>query len=575
MYQSLYRKWRPRTFDELCGQDHITTILRRQCEENRVSHAYLFCGTRGTGKTSTAKILAKAVNCEHPVNGNPCCECASCLSIDSGAATDVLEIDAASNNSVGDIRGLRDEVIYPPSVLKKRVYIIDEVHMLSSGAFNALLKTLEEPPEYIVFILATTELNKLPPTIVSRCVRFDFQRLSEQVITDRLLFVSAQESIGLDEDAAGLIARLADGAMRDGLSILEACNTGLGAGGRITASDVEQRVGLAGADQLYAMMKALFERNTPGALEIVDDVHRSSKDLSVFLDDLSAMTRDLLVMTEMKKAKVRSGGKFRYQKEELRLLNEFEPILTSGYLTWMCGVLEEATGRLSRYASDAKIRTDLMVIRLCDPQLSDNASALLARISALEAAVNALKSGTARLSPASLKADEPRPSPAQEANRNETATAVETVEPSKEDQTNAEPETASSVPEGPAPVSNEEKPAEEDPEPAQPVSQEQPEAEPASGNAGFLPFDRKPELLELMEKHPDSLPFLQKGDMLCDPGNGVFLIRTERFGVTFLQYGRNPGFIREALKALTGIDWELRFEPLEEPKQTSLFDELE
>ena len=204
MYLSLYRKWRPRTFDEMCGQEHITAILKKQCINNRVSHAYLFCGTRGTGKTSSAKILAKAVNCENPVDGNPCNQCAACKSIDNGSSTDVLEIDAASNNKVDNVRDLRDEVVYPPSVLKKRVYIIDEVHMLTDSAFNALLKTLEEPPEYVVFILATTEINELPPTIISRCIRFDFSRIDVEAVEKRIEYVAGQESIPLAEGAANL-----------------------------------------------------------------------------------------------------------------------------------------------------------------------------------------------------------------------------------------------------------------------------------------------------------------------------------------------------------------------------------
>ncbi|MBQ3153833.1 MAG: DNA polymerase III subunit gamma/tau, partial [Clostridia bacterium] len=298
MYQALYRKWRPRTFDEISGQEHITKILRMQCEENRVSHAYLFCGTRGTGKTSTAKILAKAINCDNPVNGNPCNCCYACTSIDSGTATDVLEIDAASNNGVDDIRELRDEVVYPPSVLKKRVYIIDEVHMLSSGAFNALLKTLEEPPEYIAFILATTELNKLPATIISRCIRFDFNRLSEEIIADRLRYVAKEENIPLGEGAAELLSRLADGALRDGLSILEACTSGVGEGHAVTAQSVRDRLGIADADQIVAYYSAVAAGNVPDALAVLEEIHCSSKDIGVFLEDNAAKARDMLVMQQ-------------------------------------------------------------------------------------------------------------------------------------------------------------------------------------------------------------------------------------------------------------------------------------
>ena len=354
-----------------------------QCEENRVSHAYLFCGTRGTGKTSTAKILAKAINCENPVDGNPCNCCYACTSIDAGTATDVLEIDAASNNGVDDIRELRDEVVYPPSMLKKRVYIIDEVHMLSSGAFNALLKTLEEPPEYIAFILATTELNKLPATIVSRCIRFDFNRLSEEIIADRLRYVAEQENIPLGAGAAELLSRLADGALRDGLSILEACTSGVGEGHAVTAQSVRERLGIADADQLVAYYAAVATGNIPDALSVLEEIHCSSKDIGVFLEDISAMARDLLVMQQLKNASQRNLS-FRFAKEASSLLERFANVFTQETLFYYCSVLEDTQSRISRYATDKKMLLEFATIRLCDVSLSENPKALLARISRLE-----------------------------------------------------------------------------------------------------------------------------------------------------------------------------------------------
>ena len=383
VYQALYRKWRPRTFDEISGQQHITKILRLQCLENRVSHAYLFCGTRGTGKTSTAKILAKAINCENPSNGNPCNCCYACTSIDSGNATDVLEIDAASNNGVDDIRDLRDEVVYPPSMLKKRVYIIDEVHMLSTGAFNALLKTLEEPPEYIAFILATTELSKLPATIISRCIRFDFSRLSEDIIADRIRYVAEQEHISLGEGAAELLARLADGALRDGLSILEACTSGVGEGNEITAEAIRERLGIADADQLLAYYRGICSKDTPAALTILNEVHSSSKDITIFVEDVSALARDLLVLRQMKTVPQR-GGLFRFQKEAEQLLREYPDVLTTEALFHICAVLEETLGHIGKYATNKKMLLEFATIKLCDFSLSDSTKALLARISRLE-----------------------------------------------------------------------------------------------------------------------------------------------------------------------------------------------
>ena len=223
MHQALYRKWRPQVFDDVYGQEHITSILKYETENHKFSHAYLFCGSRGTGKTTCAKILAKAVNCESPVNGSPCNKCASCMAVDSGAATDVLEMDAASNNGVENIRDIRDEVVYTPSSLKYRVYIVDEVHMLSGSAFNALLKTLEEPPSHVVFILATTELHKLPATIISRCQRFDFRRIATDTLVSRLSYIAERENISAQPEALRAIAKLAQGGMRDAISLLELC----------------------------------------------------------------------------------------------------------------------------------------------------------------------------------------------------------------------------------------------------------------------------------------------------------------------------------------------------------------
>lgn len=374
MYLSLYRKWRPKTFDEISGQEHITTILKKQCINNRVSHAYLFCGTRGTGKTSSAKILAKAVNCESPIDGNPCNKCPSCKMIDSGSATDVLEIDAASNNRVDNIRDLRDEVVYPPSVLKKRVYIVDEVHMLSSSAFNALLKTLEEPPEYVVFILATTELNELPPTIISRCIRFDFSRIDSEAVKKRLEFVACQENIALADGASDLLAQLADGSMRDALSLLEACSNGNS--NALTKESIRSVLGLAGEEIIYSLLHSIASKNVPEAINIVESIHRSSKDISVFIDDLSLAVRDIIIEKQLIKFGKHGNIKPEYQSviEELSL----------EHLFYISGVLEETASRISRYAMNKRVILEMAVIRMCDKSISDSPKALAARISDLE-----------------------------------------------------------------------------------------------------------------------------------------------------------------------------------------------
>lgn len=385
MYQALYRKYRSRTFDELAGQDNVTTVLKKQAAQNRVSHAYLFCGTRGTGKTSSAKILAKAVNCENPSDGNPCNECGNCRSIDNGTAIDVLEIDAASNNRVADVRELIDEVVYPPSVLKKRVYIIDEVHMLSDSAFNALLKTLEEPPEYVLFILATTELNALPPTIISRCMRFDFKRIDPEILSGIVLNVAEKENIKINTDASMLIARLADGSARDALSLLDACSAGRNDNTEITLFDIQQQLGITNNDIIINLFEAISKKNIALSLDYLNQVHKSSKDLNVFLVDLISFVRDLLIVKSI------PSGSADYVKEHFFFssfafdkLNKLITAFTTETLLYFSSVLEESLNYISRFTVNKKTFFELTIIKLCDITLSESPKALLARISELE-----------------------------------------------------------------------------------------------------------------------------------------------------------------------------------------------
>ena len=301
VYQALYRKYRPQTFSDVVGQKGVTDTLRAQLETGKLSHAYLFTGTRGTGKTSCAKILAKAVNCLDPQDGNPCNCCAACRAIDDGSCMDVLEIDAASNNGVDSVRILRDDAIYTPSEVKKRVYIIDEVHMLSIAAFNALLKIIEEPPEHLLFILATTELNKVPATILSRCQRFSFRRLRPEDIADRLNFIAYQEGIQIEPAALRLLSRLADGALRDGVSLLDQCASACT--GELTEELVCRTLGLAGAKRTAELLMAAAKQDTAAALSIFETLYAEGKDLGALFDELSALCRDLLVL----KAAPRSG----------------------------------------------------------------------------------------------------------------------------------------------------------------------------------------------------------------------------------------------------------------------------
>ncbi|MBE6576610.1 MAG: DNA polymerase III subunit gamma/tau [Ruminococcaceae bacterium] len=383
MHQALYRKWRPQTFDDVCGQEHITSILKYETEHNKFSHAYLFCGSRGTGKTTCAKILAKAVNCESPVNGSPCNKCASCLAIDSGAATDVLEMDAASNNGVDNIRDIRDEVVYMPTSLKYRVYIVDEVHMLSGSAFNALLKTLEEPPAHVVFVLATTELHKLPTTIISRCQRFDFRRISTEVLMDRLSYIAENEGIKYQKDALRVIAKIAQGGMRDAISLLELC---AGTRNEVDLAVVNETLGAGDRDSIDNTVRAIARGNYDAIFATVNDVVNSSKDITVFWEDLAAYYRDMLVMKTTASAQ-------RYldlTENESEQLKATCSLFTKETLLWHCKVIDEAYHIMKKSGGAKRTVAEMALIRICDGTLDNSVDALSSRISKLE---NALASG--------------------------------------------------------------------------------------------------------------------------------------------------------------------------------------
>lgn len=376
MYQALYRKWRPRTFEDVVGQSHITDTLKRQVSADRLSHAYLFTGTRGTGKTTCAKILARAVNCRNPQNGNPCNQCPACLGIENGSILDVLELDAASNNGVDQVRALRDEAVYTPAAVRKRVYIVDEVHMLSTPAFNALLKILEEPPSHLMFILATTELHKVPATIKSRCQQFSFKRILPGQIAQRLSYVAQQESIDLTEEGAALLARLADGGLRDALSLLDQCS---GGGGRVDEQSILDTLGLAGNLETAALMERLSEHDTAAALETLARLYANGKDVGAVLGELSALTRDLLLRKTAPRgaAALLTGG---YDEATMRRLGEK---LTAQRLLQMLTVLQNTCADLAR-SSNRRTDAELCLIRLSDEGLDESLAGLAARVARLE-----------------------------------------------------------------------------------------------------------------------------------------------------------------------------------------------
>ncbi len=387
LHQALYRKWRPKSFSDVCGQEHITAILRYQIENGKTSHAYLFCGSRGTGKTTCAKILARAVNCENPHGGDPCGECAACRSADLSGCIDIVEMDAASNNGVDDIRQIRDEVEYLPAELKFKVYIIDEVHMLSASAFNALLKTLEEPPPHVMFILATTELQKIPATILSRCQRFDFRRIAGDVLAARLEYIAKEEGIELDHEAAFMLAHLAQGGMRDAISLLELCS---GENKPITADVVEEIAGTGGRDVILKLLGAICDKDYDTIFSEIGKMFMSSKDLAVFWQDLIAFYRDMLVVKTTKGARDYLDLSEKQYVELIEIAGRF----AVETLIYHAKLLDEALVSMRISSTSKRLTAEMTLIRMCDERFSATNEALASRLTRLE---DKIKSGAFRM----------------------------------------------------------------------------------------------------------------------------------------------------------------------------------
>lgn len=382
MYQVLYRKWRPRFFSDVAGQPQVTITLKNELKAGRIGHAYLFTGSRGTGKTTCAKILAKAINCLDPQDGDPCGKCEICRGIDSGTVMDITEIDAASNNGVDNIRTLREEVSFTPAAAKYRVYIIDEVHMLSSGAFNALLKTLEEPPAHVIFILATTEAHKLPATILSRCQRFDFHRISLEDIAARLHYVAEKEGASLSKDAAFLIARLADGALRDALSLLDQC---IGRNREVTSQVVTDTAGLAGNDHLFCFTEAISKQDGASVLEQIDRLYTGSKDMGRLCEELIGHFRNLMLFKTLPDPR-KMIFLVETEYEQTRLQAK---LFSAEQIIHALDTLQAAQERIFR-GGNRRVEMEMCLLKLCSPALDNTAEAMLHRISRLE---RTLKSG--------------------------------------------------------------------------------------------------------------------------------------------------------------------------------------
>lgn len=387
-YMALYRKWRPDTFEEVKGQDHVVTTLKNQIINNRIGHAFLFCGTRGTGKTSIAKLFAKAVNCEHPINGSPCNECTACRAIADGSSMNVIEIDAASNNGVDNIRQIREEVQYSPSEGKYKVYIIDEVHMLTQGAFNALLKTLEEPPAYVIFILATTESHKIPITISSRCQKYEFRRISVETISDRLMELLGREQIEAEKKAVDYIAKAADGSMRDALSILDQC-IAFNIGKELTYENVLDTIGAVDIDVFARLLDCVIKLDVVGAIDLVDEVVWQGRELSRFVSEFTWFLRNVLLV----KVSPEADQKLDMSAENLERLRQLAAQIDTDALIRYINIFSDTSANI-KYAVQKRIVLELAVIKLCKPEMETDYSALLDRVRVLE---QKLESGAAGL----------------------------------------------------------------------------------------------------------------------------------------------------------------------------------
>lgn len=515
MYRAFYRKYRPSTFTDVVGQQHITTTLENAVKSGKTSHAYLFTGSRGTGKTSCAKILAKAVNCLDSHNGNPCNECEICKGIDNGSILDIIEIDAASNNGVDNIRDLREEANFTPANAKYRVYIIDEVHMLSIGAFNALLKTLEEPPAHVIFILATTEVHKLPSTILSRCQRFDFKRIPPEDMAVRLKEVAQKESLQLADDGAMLIARIADGAMRDALSLLDRCSSYEGV---IDSAAVASSAGLAGREYIFELCDCILEKDSAKALEVIDKLYNDSCDMERLITELTSHFRNLMVSKAVKNFEdmiICSQG-------EIDIIREQSAKTTLATIMSCIDILTVSASTMKQGAN-RRTSAELCIIRLCTPSLDSDINALLRRISELESAIASGKVTVKAQTPAPVKSEiapepkaEPTPAPTQ---------------PSVEETVKEEPK----------------------PEP-QPVKEEKtivPE------NTGTVPFDIWPEVTEKLFAKDPSLIAMLTGSSAFIHQNKYLLIKGSPVLELYLKTGDYSKIIREAVAEVTGKTYTL------------------
>ncbi len=521
MHRAFYRKYRPAAFTDVVGQEHITKTLENAVKTGKISHAYLFTGSRGTGKTSCAKILAKAVNCLNPQNGNPCNECEICRGIDNGSILDIIEIDAASNNGVDNIRDLREEANFTPANAKYRVYIIDEVHMLSIGAFNALLKTLEEPPAHVIFILATTEVHKLPSTILSRCQRFDFKRIQPEDIAGRLSEVAVKENLQLSQDGAMLIARIADGAMRDALSLLDRCSSYEGV---IDSAAVAASAGLAGREYIFELCDCIIQKDAAKALEIVNRLYNDSCDMERLITELTSHFRNLMVSKAVKNFE----NMIICSQSEIDIIRQQSEKTTLAAIMSCIDVLT-ASAATMKQGANRRTSAELCIIRLCAPSLDSDMNAVLRRLSELEDAVASGK--------ITVKAE----TPIQTVVESEKAPESKVKEVKADIKSEAKPELQPEKEEIPLP-------------PPPPEAEEEKVIQQSSGT---VPFGKWPEVLEKIFASNKSLIAMLSGSSAFIHNDKYLLIKGSPVLEIYLKTGDYSRIIREAVYAVTGRNYTL------------------
>ena len=580
MYQVLYRKYRPARFEDVAGQSHVTDTLRNELRLDRVHHAYLFTGSRGTGKTTCAKILAKAVNCLDLRDGDPCGVCENCRGIDSGEILDVVEMDAASNRGIDDIRGIIDEVAFAPARGKYRVYIVDEVHMLSRDAWNALLKTLEEPPAHVVFILATTEVNKIPETILSRCQRFDFHRISPSDISERLKYIAGREGVALTDEAALLISVIADGALRDAISLLDRC---IGISSDVTAEVVRSAAGLAAQGHIFELAGCVVKKNARRALELIDKLYRDSKDMASLCEELQSHFRSLMLIKTVSKPRelvVMSDREFDAAVAEADYLSLSDIIYDMDALSRSRAAMKDSPS--------PRAELEMAVVKLCAPELDVTDEALFARVAALEKAVRLLSSQPAASVPA--PAEEPAeipPSPARTDDRpalTDEPTAEPPLEKAEEKPDEISPQQLPKpipqyVEEKPAaqPQQDVQLPAKQQAQPQQPTQPQQPQKRRASVDMAQLyrdakPFTLWPEVVANLKKYSRAIGYAFENTAAYESSDYLLIETDYEIAFELLKKSDQRDQIRKAVQEVTGRVYKLG--PYKMPEQTVTKDDV-